>query len=230
MKIIKFLTIIIFIAITTIQNKSSANVRNQFALKAGMGVARTNVTNREKDELIGPTFKTKVGYHFKNFSFKLVSEISIAELDDFSFGENQFIGNANFRSVSYGTRIRYTTNYSPYSKWYLYFAAGPVLAVQELVFKNEMYESEEYKSEEYEVYKIVYCSKGYGLTIGAETSLKYIKTHPIFIEISYIALKAYKISVIDISNSTKTKSISVEYNKETLRGRTILLNIGIKLF
>ena len=182
----------------------------------------------DTDHIFGGGFNTHVAYPYKNYEFTFSSYIFLANVHNLTFNANNTVvhGSGVLRSVSFGPILKYFTPYKPLPTWSLYLSGGPTWSLQTLKLDNFSVTQGDFLKD----YKITYNSRGILLGIGIEEKLPYKEMHPVFFEIIYNYLQAYKVSIVDASNYSEVNILSDESNNQKIFGHILMINMGITIF
>ena len=77
--------------------------------------------------------------------------------------------------------------------------------------------------------KISYNSRGAMLAIGMEEILPYKQMHPVYAELVYQRMDAYKVSIVDASNFRQVEITSREGTNQHVIGNVIMIAMGISI-
>ncbi len=212
----KLITLFLFLVIFT---TNSFAVKNHFYLQAGASVGHGILKSKQtENKTLGGGITTRYGYHFNHWDFILAGNIFTAEFEDTVLSEsgNTYIGDLKLRTFSIGPIIRFITPYTIFN-WKTYLQAGYHIALITVDPEDINYPAK---------HKLTYKAKGPTLGIGL---LQDNVDYPLFLELNYTRLQAWKVYHVKVSKSGKlVEKVRFDGLDHTLEEHTIIISFGLE--
>lgn len=221
--------------------------QNAWYLKAGASLVYGKAKTLNEDQLedldngggdtdekyesnfFGGGFNTHFGRRYDRSEFSISSYVFMSSLDRLHFqaGETEITGSGTQRTVSFAPLYKYNfISEQLYSAWIPYISIGPIWALQTIKLENYQTVSGNYNQN----YKLVVSSRGGIFAVGIEENLPFKEMHPVYIELAYSYLRAYKSGIIDSSNYAEVQTVSETDIAQYVSGHVVILSMGITVF
>ena len=201
--------------------------QNEFALKGGFSAGGAQITTPSdiEDRFFVGGLITHYGYRATKWEFNIFSNILLGQIENAQLlaYNTQARGEGTLRVLTIGPQLKYISEIRPSNKfknYNLYGSLAPLWGVKAIYLDNPEGNIDNKK-------KFVYNSAGFSFSIGAEDIIKKNKEFPIFVELQYIYLYSYKVSLVDYSDTLYTKTLSTQNAHKDTRLQAILLNFGV---
>lgn len=197
--------------------------KERLVLKGGVSLAHNNVGGLQdtSDNFVGAGLNTHFGYRKNSLEYSLSSITQFSSMDPVAVSPqgSSFKQGGSFLDFSVLPILKYHTTWQPKKNWNFYFGLGPSWSLQSIRQEKSTPKS-----------KIVYQSFGGNLIFGIEEMLIYEKMHPVFLELTLSHRKSDRVSLVDVTDFSKVKTLSEASVGDDFEQTSITLSLGITLF